>query len=210
MARLLIVTAVPAEGDALRLHSGPWVTVVDGGVGTARAAASTATAIARADEPFRAVLSVGIAGGFAPAAHPVDVVIGQASIAADLGAETPDGFLDLGQLGFGSSTVDSDVDLVARLRAALPAAVVGDVLTVSTVTGSAERAAVLRGRHPAAVAEAMEGFGVATAAAQAGLPFAEVRTISNAVGPRDRAAWRIADALAALQRVGAALASLGP
>ena len=49
-----------------------------------------------------------------------------------------------------------------------------------------------------------------TAAVMAGLPFAELRTISNAVGPRDRDAWRITDALAALERVGAALASLEP
>ena len=34
----------------------------------------------------------------------------------------------------------------------------------------------------------MEGFGVATAAALAGVPFAELRTISNAIGPRDRGA----------------------
>jgi futalosine hydrolase len=50
------------------------------------------------------------------------------------------------------------------------------------------------------VAEAMEGFGVATAAAGAGVPFAELRAISNLVGPRDRAAWRLEDAFAALRR----------
>ena len=37
---------------------------------------------------------------------------------------------------------------------------------------------------------------------------AEVRTISNLVGPRDRAAWRIPDALAALADVGRALGRL--
>jgi futalosine hydrolase len=51
----------------------------------------------------------------------------------------------------------------------------------------------------------MEGFGVASAAALAGLPFAEVRTISNLVGPRDRSAWRISAALAALTLAGRAL-----
>jgi futalosine hydrolase len=56
----------------------------------------------------------------------------------------------------------------------------------------------------------MEGFGVASAAARVGVPFAEVRAVSNVVGPRDRTAWRIADALAALERVGAALATLAP
>ena len=32
------------------------------------------------------------------------------------------------------------------------------------------------------------------------LPFAELRTISNTVGPRDRGAWRIKDALEALTK----------
>ena len=59
---------------------------------------------------------------------------------------------------------------------------------MSTVTGTAEGLARILARYPEAVAEGMEGFGVATAAAQAGVPFAELRTVSNPVGPRDRAA----------------------
>jgi futalosine hydrolase len=54
----------------------------------------------------------------------------------------------------------------------------------------------------------MEGFGVAIAAAQAGLPFGEVRTISNPIGPRDRGAWRIGDALDGLSEAFASLAKL--
>ncbi|MCZ4638591.1 futalosine hydrolase, partial [Streptomyces rubrogriseus] len=60
------------------------------------------------------------------------------------------------------------------------------------------RAALLRERHPGALAEAMEGFGVAEAAAAHGVPVLELRAVSNPVGPRDRAAWRIGEALAAL------------
>ncbi|NEC28318.1 futalosine hydrolase, partial [Streptomyces sp. SID8111] len=71
-------------------------------------------------------------------------------------------------------------------------------LTVSTVTGTAARAEALRARHPRALAEAMEGFGVAEAAAAQGVPVLEVRAVSNPVGPRDRAAWRIGEALTAL------------
>ncbi|NUP35711.1 MAG: futalosine hydrolase, partial [Streptomyces sp.] len=85
-----------------------------------------------------------------------------------------------------------------RAVAEATGAVRGAVLTVSTVTGSAERATELRRRHPGAAAEAMEGFGVAEAAAAHGVPVLELRAISNAVGPRDRAAWRIGEALDAL------------
>jgi len=55
----------------------------------------------------------------------------------------------------------------------------------------------------------MEGFGVATAAAQAGVPFAELRSISNPVGPRDLAAWRIGEAMAMLTKVGRAIRESG-
>jgi futalosine hydrolase len=202
--RLLVVTAVAAERDAL---AGSGLTVIAGGVGPARAAASTATALAQG--AYDGVLSAGIAGGFADRVAPGGTVIGTASIAADLGAETPDGFLTLDELGFGSSTVECDAQLVGLLRKALPDAVVGPVLSVSTVTGSAARSATLRGRYPDAVAEGMEGFGVAVAAAAAGVPFAELRTISNPIGPRDRAAWRIPEALAALAAAASALAVAG-
>jgi futalosine hydrolase len=84
-------------------------------------------------------------------------------------------------------------------------ATTGTVLTVSTVTGTAATTAALRARHPDAVAEAMEGFGVATAAAWHGVPFAEVRAISNTIGPRDRASWRIPEALNALTEAFAAI-----
>ncbi len=44
----------------------------------------------------------------------------------------------------------------------------------------------------------MEGFAAAYAAMQAGLPFLEVRTVSNMVGSRDSEDWDIKGALKAL------------
>jgi futalosine hydrolase len=49
----------------------------------------------------------------------------------------------------------------------------------------------------------MEGYGLAIAAEAAGLPFAELRTVSNPIGPRDRGSWRLAAALAALTNAAA-------
>jgi len=152
------------------------------------------------------VLSAGIGGGLAV---PVGgTAIATACVAADLGADSPDGFLSLEKLGFGRSILDADPGIVAAASAALPDAVIGPVVTVSTVTGTAAGTEELLARHPDAVAEAMEGFGVATAAAQAGLPFGELRTISNTVGPRDRAGWRIGDALDGLGEAFRSLAKL--
>ncbi len=232
MTRLLVVTAVDAERDAVLAGLGPlgrsvsWppssavrdgaadavpVDVVAGGVGPAAAAACTGVLLAlagAAGRPYTALVSAGIAGGFVGRAGVGGSVVGTRSVAADLGADSPDGFVPLPALGFGVDTVDADPALVERLRTALPDAVVGPVLTASTVTGTARHADELLGRHPDAVAEAMEGFGVAAAAQATSIPFVELRTISNPVGPRDRAAWRIGDALAALTAVGAVLGTL--
>ncbi|MCX3063604.1 futalosine hydrolase [Streptomyces beihaiensis] len=202
--RVLIATAVPAERDAVArgVSAGPpGIDVVAVGVGPAAAAAGTATALTRAElagHPYTLVVSAGIAGGFA--APPGTPIVADTITAADLGAETPDGFVPVTDLGFGAVTHHPPEALVRDLAAAT-SATVGTLLTVSTVTGTASRAALLAQRHPGVVGEAMEGFGVAEAAASHGVPAAELRTVSNAVGPRDRAAWRIGDALAALTEV---------
>jgi futalosine hydrolase len=185
------------------------VEVIAGGVGPALAAASVASALTAADlrgEPYGLVVSAGIGGGFQPGAPVGSLVVADGIVAADLGAETEDGFVPVTELGFGSVRHQPPADLVRlvgdavgdRRAAEATGARTGAVLTVSTVTGTAARAAALRERHPTALAEAMEGFGVAEAAAAQGVPVLEIRAISNPVGPRDRAAWRIPDALAAL------------
>ncbi|MFD3585941.1 futalosine hydrolase [Streptomyces sp. NPDC058683] len=219
--RILVATAVPAERDAVadafadgttevrlpgsallhRTRAGrAGYDLLAAGVGPARAAAGTATALTAAaldGRPYALVVSAGIAGGFQPQAPVGSLVVADEIIAADLGAETADGFAPVTELGFGTVS-HRPPDPLVRATAEATGARPGAVLTVSTVTGSAARAAELRARHPHALAEAMEGFGVAEAAAAHGVPVLEMRAVSNPVGPRDRAAWRIADALAAL------------
>ncbi|GAA3050114.1 futalosine hydrolase [Streptomyces olivoverticillatus] len=219
--RVLVVTAVPAERDAVtaagplpvqlplpggaelhRVHpdGGVVFDVLAAGVGPAAAAAGTAgalTAAALGGAPYDLVVSAGIAGGFAPGAPLGSLVVSDEITAADLGAQTPDGFVPVTELGFGTVAHRAPEELVRRVVRAT-GALRGVVLTVSTITGSAERAVELVARHPGALAEAMEGFGVAEAAVAHGVPVLELRAVSNAVGPRDRAAWRIGEALAAL------------
>lgn len=212
--RVLVVTAVPVERDAVtrafggapevltvpgaELHRSGAFDVLAGGAGPAAAAAAAAFALASsAPHPYGLVISAGIGGGFAPTAPLGSLVVASDIVAADLGAETPDGFLPVTALGFGRDRFVPPPALVREVAAATGAAP-GPVLTVSTVTGTAARTAALLAAHPGALAEAMEGFGVAEAAERAGVPVLELRAISNTVGPRDRAAWRIGDALAAL------------
>ncbi|MEU0146011.1 futalosine hydrolase [Streptomyces sp. NPDC006288] len=213
--QVLVVTAVPAERDAVtrafggarhirevpgaELHRAGPFDVLAGGAGPAAAAAATAFALAGAPatEPYGLVVSAGIGGGFAPVAPVGSLVVATRIVAADLGAETPDGFVPVTGLGFGRDTFVPPEDLVRDVATAT-GATPGPVLTVSTVTGSTARTSALLAAWPGAVAEAMEGFGVAEAAARPGVPALELRAVSNAVGPRDREAWRIGDALAAL------------
>ncbi|MGC9378111.1 futalosine hydrolase [Streptomyces sp. MH13] len=217
--RVLVATAVPVERDAVaRAFPGPEAAaevprpgivlhrlpggwdLLAAGVGPALAAASTAAALTAAaldSAPYGLVVSAGIGGGFVPDAPVGSLVVADAITAADLGAETADGFLPVTDLGFGTVTHHPPAGLV-RAVAAATGARAGTVLTGSTVTGTTGRAALLRAGHPRALAEAMEGFGVAEAAAAHGVPVLELRAVSNPVGPRDRAAWRVGDALAAL------------
>lgn len=201
-----MATAFGDRTTEVRLPAGALLRTAGGydllaaGVGPAAAAAGTATALTAAaleGRPYTLVVSAGIAGGFQPWAPVGSLVVADEITAADLGAETADGFVPVTDLGFGTVShrpPNSLVRAVAGVTGARP----GTVLTVSTVTGTATRAAELGARHPGALAEAMEGFGVADAAAAHDVPCLEIRAISNPVGPRDRAAWRIGDALAAL------------
>ncbi|MCX4906554.1 futalosine hydrolase [Streptomyces sp. NBC_00878] len=210
-----LARVTPSAGSSVPV---PVFDLLAAGVGPAAAAAATAaalTAAALTEEPhgphgshdphkpygpygpYDLVVSTGIGGGFQPHAPVGSLVLADEITAADLGAETAEGFVPVTELGFGAVTHRPPESLVREV-AARTEALTGAVLTVNTVTGSAGRAAELRRRHPRALAEAMEGFGVAEAAAAHGVPVLELRAVSNPVGPRDRAAWRIGDALAAL------------
>jgi futalosine hydrolase len=201
---MLVVTAVAAERDAiLATCLNRDATVLTGGVGPAAAAAAASAALATG--AYDLVICAGIGGGFEPIG--VGAIAVAAAIAfADLGAETATGFTTVSALGFGTDRYDVAPQLAIELSDRT-AGHLGTILTVATVTGTAASADELRRRFPDAVAEGMEGAGVAAAAVLHDTPFAEIRAISNAVGPRDRDAWRIPDALAALGRAFAAITS---
>lgn len=179
--------------------SGTDVVTLVSGIGEAAAAAATATACAL-DPTIGLVVSAGIAGGFSTRVPVGGVVIADRIVAADLGAEepgSPGARIPLTALGYEGGSLDPDLEIVRR-AAAFTSAEVGTILTVSTVTASVERIDDFVRMHPEALAEAMEGYGVAVAAHAHGLPFLELRTISNPVGVRDPGDWDIDGALAAL------------
>ena len=82
----------------------------------------------------------------------------------------------------------------------------GPILTVSAITGTPEAAQELEQVH-SPVAEAMEGAGVAHVASLYRIPFLEIRSISNAVGERDKQLWDIPGACRRLAEVADCLSS---
>lgn len=215
--KVLVMAAVEAEMEALgEIAGSERVDLRIAGVGPIAAAAATASLLAAAEPgTYSLVVSAGIGGGFPGRAEPGSLAVATETLAVELGAETPEpgqpggGFLPLEELGFGVSRYRAEPLIAAllaeRLRAAGLVVAAGPVLTVSAATGTAETAETRSRRAPGAVAEAMEGFGVAEAARRFGLPFAELRAISNLVGPRDRGSWRMKEAFAALRKAGAIL-----
>jgi futalosine hydrolase len=217
-----LLTAVRL-GPYLARRSGA-VTVLATGVGGPAAAAGTAACLASAaaaGEGFDLVVVVGVAGGFPGQAAVGDVVIADRMIAADLGAQTPPGeahpdgteaapgFLDLTELRLGPSALTPHPGIVTQLAQTMDGlgrqVRVGAIISLSTATGTDARAGELAARHDP-LAEAMEGYGAAVAASAFGVPFAEVRSISNPVGRRDRARWDLPGAMSALSGVSVLLA----
>jgi futalosine hydrolase len=213
VSAVLVITAVPAERDAvlgplgitsvdksgrypryLSTQPAGEVAVTCCGVGPAAAAAGAAMLLAR--HPYDLVVCAGIAGAFRGQAELRQVVLANRIVHADLGVDSPTGFLALHELGFGETEHELPPKLVAAAADRLNAQV-GAVLTVSTATGTDQRAAKFAARY-AAVAEAMEGAGIYAAARAADIPMLEVRAISNVVGRRDLRGWDIPGALSAL------------
>lgn len=211
--RILIMTSVAAERDAILrgLGTDARFDVVIAGVGPISAGIQTSKALLANDYDF--VINMGIAGGFRGRAEVGSLVIADEIVSADLGAESPDGFITLDELGFGASTrIKADSEMAMLLFASLKltgaAVQLGHVLTLSTVTGTSETTAELLRREPNAVAEAMEGYGVAFAAQEFGKPVLEIRSISNPIGPRDRSAWRMKEAFDTLERASKVIAEV--
>ena len=200
------MTRVLSEGGGRRGEiAGRRCRLLTTGVGPANAA-HILTREAEREMP-RIVAQFGIGGAYVPSGLAVgDVAVASEEIYGDLGAESPDGWLSMKQIGF--PTVSGPAPLYNRFpldseRAERVASAcggsVGAFLTVSTCTGTAARAALLYERF-GAVCENMEGAAAAHVCAAYGLPFVELRGISNLIENRDRSRWRIKEAVLAAGR----------
>ncbi|SDY76034.1 futalosine hydrolase [Thermoactinomyces sp. DSM 45892] len=205
-SRVLVVTAVELERKAVLRGLGQEngrVKVIAAGVGPVTSAVQTTLELVKNQKPYDLVIIAGVAGGFVGRADVGHIVVASQIRSGDLGAESLKGFISIDELGFGSGAVEVDEKMTKRIyqtliQAGAPVSI-GPILTMNTTTGTKETAKRLIANYPEARAEAMEGFGIATAAQKMNIPVCEIRTISNLVGPRDRDAWKLEDALLRLE-----------
>jgi futalosine hydrolase len=200
---LVICFATPVEGERLvrvlggarGRVSGREVVLLRTGVGPVNAAHALTLLLAR--ERARAVVACGVGGAYPGTLGVLDVACAETETYADLGATSAAGFLDMEKLGF--PVIERDPPLFNRLPLSIfPAGRRAGFATRTTCTGTDAEAREIAARTGAAL-ESMEGAAIVHVCLRLGVPVGEIRAVSNAVGNRDRAAWRVREAAAAAQ-----------
>ncbi len=169
------------------------------GFGAIAAAARAAALIARY-RPSR-VLLIGIAGSYDLEKVPIGSAVHFDQVACHgIGVGSGTHFVSAAQLGwqqFSGGDVQPEIgDLITLDSTFVPGVrSAGMLLTCCAASADTVDAMERRSRFPDAVAEDMEGYGVALACSLAGVPLQIVRGISNQVGDRDPRRWQIDQAL---------------
>lgn len=214
--RALVIAAVERELNATLAHfASRWEPTRDGpshtaqrgcfgcggkeivaavtGIGAVNAAACVAAYLSR--RSFDAVWMLGSCGSHCPDIRVGDVIVAEEEINGDLGIQGEEGWQGPEHFGF-DVLQRNRLNYVNRFPCSAPAippvagyrVFRGPMLTVSTVSGCRAAAVALRARFHA-LAENMEGAAAAQVAAGYGLPFIEIRGVSNTAGDRDRGHW---------------------
>ena len=154
---------------------------------------------------YDVALNLGVCGSFNPAMPSSSVVHVTSDVLAELGVQDGPRFLSLHEVGL--LPPDEFPFSGGRLLNEMPPrlAGLGDLpvasgITVNTVHGEEASIAAIQSLYSPDV-ESMEGAAFMYACLIAGVPFAQVRAVSNRVERRNRAAWDLAGAIENLGRV---------
>ena len=197
--------------------AGKEIIVVFSGLGKVNAAAAAAALLS--GYPVSRLWVWGSGGAYALAGVEIgDVALASEEIFGDEGVATISSWQPLDAIGI--SLIDSagepifnrmgvDPQELKRSRQLLgdwqrvvlaPRIHVGPFVTVSAVSGSYARARLLSDRY-GALCENMEGGAVAQVCLRYGVPFMEIRGLSNRAGDRGKKRWQLKKALNNCQRV---------
>ena len=192
--------AQSAPRTATFRYAGHTIDVLTTGVGMVATAVWTARASLVAS--YDLALNVGVCGAFDGSLEPGAVVHVTSDRVAELGAEDGERFISVHELqllgedefpfrrGMLVNTTPPANPTIARLPAVA-------AITVNTVHGNEASIAAVCHRYQPQV-ESMEGAAFMYACLVAGLPFAQVRAVSNVVERRNRGSWKLAEAIAAV------------
>lgn len=188
------------SGDAF-IHKDHLLRICVTGVGMM--ATSYALTKALQADKYDFALQAGIAGSFDRDIDLAQIVLVQSEQLGDLGAEDREKFIDITELGFldpnaypfNEGKLDCplhDIPFAYRL------------LTVSGLTintGSGHEPTIRRRNDSyGCQTESMEGAAFHYICLMEKIPFAQVRSISNYIEPRDRSKWKIKDAVVSLNK----------
>lgn len=198
---LLIPTAKEREGllsygELHRSIVDHQVQVALCGFGPIAAAAKTAQLIAQSR--YRIVILVGIAGSYCASLPIGSACLFEQVSCWGVGAGSGKEFRIAPEIGF-SQLSEETPERAARdlinLEPTLPKQTRRLLLTCCAAAQTEDDCLQRLGHFPEAVAEDMEGFGVALACQAAGIPLAIARGISNRAGDRRVSGWAITPAL---------------
>lgn len=186
------IAAIPPSAAILDVQADVLIT----GVGMVATAYSLTKRLQQ--QQYDLVLQAGVCGSFDQSIPLGTVVYVNSDRYGDLGAEDHDQYIDI----FDMDLVDKDIAphtggrLVNPLQPRdyhihLPQV---SGLTVNTVSGNTQTIARRAAQYDCTV-ESMEGAAFHYVCLQEGVAFAQVRSISNYVTPRDKSQWRMKDAI---------------
>lgn len=143
------------------------------------------------------MLQAGVAGSFSEAHPPGSLVMVSEEICGDLGVEEQENFKDVFDMGLpqitapytGRELVNTHLD--AWRQHNLPCV---KAVTINEITTRAGRIQQLQQKY-GAVVESMEGAAFHYVALMEKIPFLQLRAISNRVGERDKANWKMKEAI---------------
>lgn len=183
----------------LALERFPEANLLVTGVGPVQAAMTVTKKLATSDNPFEGVINFGVGGAFVNAGLKLlDICLAHQEIIGDLG-------ICLGEKIEPFEAANMTVPTVFKMRNSLlerAEALLqneqthytsGNFVTVSCVSGTARRGNYLRDKHQA-ICENMEGAAIASVCQDLGVPFLELRCISNMVEDRDVSRWKLTEA----------------
>ena len=193
--------ALAGLGVAGTLAQGQFFDCLVTGVGQMQCAAHLAALLQR--RSYSCVVQAGLAGSFSPQHPKLSVVCVGEELLADLGAESAGTYLDISDMGLlaadthpfsqgvlkGNEAGMFDSCVLPRVRS----------VTVNRTLSDPRSIGWIEGRYAPQIVN-MEGAALFYVCLVQKVPFLELRSISDIVGPRDKSQWDIPGAVAALHQ----------